>query len=192
MQAHPVADDDVLGSLREPWQCLDAELTQTDQEVVLAGGGYRRCAHALLKDLPVGAFVSLPVRGTQVCCGVCARAARVLTGLDDVQAVLVLDPVGGPHRPWLVLPAVPACAVLAHDVGHDVDVVAAGLRRSMMDRDPPARSLAVLAGEAHLVHEVVGDHPPSLVALRSLLGLERQGAVPDMTGHLFLDDLTLV
>ena len=43
---------------------------------MLAGGGYRRCAYALLEDLPVGAFVSLSVRGTQVCCGVCARAAR--------------------------------------------------------------------------------------------------------------------
>ena len=43
----------------------------------------------------------------------------------------------------LVVPRAPLRAILAHDGGRDVDVVAAVFRAPVMDRDPPAWRFSV-------------------------------------------------
>ena len=50
----------------------------------------------------------------------------------------MLKRVAGTLRFTLVVPRVPLRAILTHDGGRDVDVVATVFRTPVMDRDPPA------------------------------------------------------
>ena len=69
-------------------------------------------------------------------------------------------------------------AVLGHERDDQVGVVGAAGGAAVADRDPPALRAGGLAGEAHLLDELLADLRPPLVRELGLLRVQRQGAVP--------------
>lgn len=59
-----------------------------------------------------------------------------------------------------------------------MDVMVAFLARAVVDRSPPALRLPAGLGEAHRVHEVVGDVAPLLVGQGSFFSAQAQRSVP--------------
>ena len=79
---------------------------------------------------------------------------------------------------WPVVVDAGLAAVLGHQGDDEVGVVGAAGGAAVADRHPPALRLGGLAGEPHLLDELLADLRPPLVRELGLLRMQRQGAVP--------------
>ena len=169
-EADGVADDHVGPALGVAGAAADALVAEPLDELALVAAGGRAGADDPLERLParaLGVLAALaelpaaPTVGGELAVLEPAAAASPRAGLEAPQPEPLLELPARLLGAWPVVVDAGLAAVLGHERDDQVRVVGAAGGAAVADRDPPALRPRALAGEAHLLDELLGRSPPT-------------------------------
>jgi hypothetical protein len=173
-----IAGYDVVASGGEPGTDEHAAATEAADELALVDGCDRCGTHGALEAVSVDLDAPLPIRPGTLAGLHSPLAHAQLAGLQRHQTVLALEFATHFLRALEVVVRGRFREFLAHERDGDVHVIVAVLGQPVSHGNPPAGGLARLFGEPHTVDELLRDRAPLLIAQLTLVGAQRQRAVP--------------